>query len=187
MKYKYINNIVIRIPIFSNNDNREILTNEEFLESIYIASPSLYDEIIKKKKCAISEKERKKNFEYSIYKYYSRMKQRCTPFGLFSGCTTAVIDKKNNLELSDINCFRRHTRLDMNYLCSLIRYIVQDNSIKPYLIYKPNSSLYKVGNKYRYVEYKFYDKIKKFEITSIETDKFLDIAINNSISGIGYF
>lgn len=88
-------------------------------------------------------------------KYYNRASTRCTPFGLFAGCSIGRIGEETLIELESLENCKRCTRLDMQYLCALIQEIERTPEIREILRYYPNDSLYKLGNKYRYIEYHY--------------------------------
>ena len=56
-------------------------------EALYLASPDLYSMLIELEKDAVKDNIRKEKALISLYKYYTRMCTRCTPFGLFAGIT----------------------------------------------------------------------------------------------------
>lgn len=80
---------VVRRPTYdydlSGLDIKPALNDRIFREAIYIASPALYEELIKYKKGELSEKENRK-MEKTLLKYLSRISYRCTPFGMFAIC-----------------------------------------------------------------------------------------------------
>src|ERR1700749_538327 len=63
-----------------------LLSDPVFLESLYIASPVVYDECIKWKQNDSNTKKIEK-LTATVLKYYLRSSSRSTPFGLFSGCS----------------------------------------------------------------------------------------------------
>jgi lantibiotic biosynthesis protein len=82
-----------------------------------------------------------------------RMSSRSTPFGLFAGCSICQIGGSTQIALPTVNEYKRHTRLDMNYLCALAKDLAQHSVIKEKIKYFPNSSIYAFGEQLRYVEY----------------------------------
>ena len=56
------------------------------------------------------------------------MTARATPFGTFAACTLGEVAGETRLELAAQNQCRRHTRLDMEYLCNLAEAIALDRA-----------------------------------------------------------
>ena len=168
---------VIRTPLFSFNYLKEELfekaiLNQQFKEAIYIASTVLYNELHKYINDKISDKSERQSIEYSLYKYLGRMSTRCTPFGLFAGCSVGKIcDNRTNVVLED--SMNRHTRLDMYYLCMLSQELSKIAEIKNSVKYFPNTTIYLVGNKYRYIEYEYSKYGRKHKISAVEQSSYL--------------
>ena len=130
LPYQVFPNFVLRTSIFPIGMIQELVSdlktnlnalanNRIFTEAIFLASPSLkseFDKLVEEK--IIHPKERAK-LVFAILKYLVRMCSRPTPFGLFAGCTIGEFDESTEINLQNINKFKRHTRLDMNYLCRL--------------------------------------------------------------------
>ncbi|MCM0315725.1 lantibiotic dehydratase family protein [Bacteroides fragilis] len=180
--YRAFDTVIVRVPLISFNLLKDylsrdsqffVLKDELVLESIFLASPELYKEVVK----VLS----KKTFNYdnkllyTLTRYYSRMCTRCTPFGLFAGCAIATIGDDSILSLSD-NIFRS-TRFDMFFLYLLYQEIVKVEEVKQSLLYRMNSSMYSIGHEYRYVNY-YYSPTRDrriYQISSIKKYHFLDI------------
>lgn len=152
-------NLLRRSPSFAFNMHftkeklQELLHDKAFLESIYIASPDLYNECINWiSDPDMMEQKKKKKLFTSLAKYYTRMSTRPTPFGLFSGCSLTKWNKIPQQPEEKIR-FTRHTRLDMHYLCMLSEFIANLPIVKKRLTFFPNLSLYNLGETLRYVEY----------------------------------
>jgi len=126
-----------------------LLSDPIFLESLYIASPVVYDECVKWMNGDINAKKIDR-LTATLTKYYLRSSSRCTPFGLFSGCS--FVEWKNNATpiILDENV-ERHIRLDMHYLCMLAQKIATAPGITELLTYYVNNSAYKIGDELRYV------------------------------------
>ncbi len=81
-----------------------------------------------------------------------RAAARPTPFGLFAGCTTGTIGARTCLRFEGMSRYRRHTRLDMDYLWNLAEAVERDPDLRRELEYQPNSSLYQVGDRLLFAE-----------------------------------
>ncbi|HBN06712.1 MAG TPA: hypothetical protein DD434_13145 [Bacteroidales bacterium] len=199
MDQKYIPfpKFVLRTPFFSleefakniekldNNDDYwyEFLKDSIIQEAIYLATPVLFDEIQKflsGEMIKVRDIDKLKN---SVMKYYSRMSTRCTPFGLFAGINTGQINEQTLVTLSEKQKYSRVTRLDMNYICNLFQEINKIKEVREKLYYYPNTSIYEVGNKLRYVEYYFINANRKHNISSIDNSYYISEILKMSEKG----
>lgn len=138
-------------------------------EAIYLASPDLYDKL---KIFPLLENKEKERVRNAFVRYINRMSTRCTPFGLFAGCSMGTFGENTNLIVS--KKIIRHTRLDMNYLCSLSQYISNAPETRSKLKYFPNNTLYIIGNEYRYIEYNYLTDKRIHRISSVKKTSYLD-------------
>lgn len=188
MNYKPFTNFVFRTPAYpldkyqqyisdlENGKDELLLSDDYFLESIYIASPILYNEIQKYKSGKLPSKEKERLLS-TMLRYLIRMSWRCTPFGLFSGCSLGVLSDENKVIMPLQQNFNRHTRLDMNYLCALIFSVSQKDDIRSMLKYYPNTSLYLLGNQLRYIEYTFQNTNRIHNIISVDSNPYLQTVL----------
>ena len=159
------------------------LNNDLFNEAIYIASPVLYDEMIKLIDDKIGNKKKIERTIYSLYRYFSRMSTRCTPFGLFAGCSIGKIRTETNIDLQDN--FNRKTRLDMYYLCVLYDTIVNNIRVKDGIKYYTNTTLYPTTKKfYRYIETLLINNNRKYQISEINTSYKLSEILSLAKNGV---
>lgn len=79
--------------ITSSNSLKEVCENPYFLNGLFIASRSLFEDFVKN---GITDKNKQ-----SLIKYIIRSSTRCTPFGLFAGCNTFSFFEKTLLKISD--------------------------------------------------------------------------------------
>ena len=151
---------------------KEILLRSDIQEAIFIASPVLYNEIFKYLENRLKPKEKEK-FYYSMLKYLSRMATRCTPFGLFAGCSVGQTGEHTDIVLPSSKHYSRHTRLDMNWLCALAQDLAKKREIRYQLRYYPNNSSYAVGDKLRYVEYRYHNGNRLHSIEEVDLSDYL--------------
>lgn len=156
--YLEFNKVVFRIPQLSFSEYTAVLKSKDYLykkfedpvfqEAIYIASPLLYQELIKLLKSSNHEESDGK-IENSLIRYLTRMSTRCTPFGLFSGYLIGNINKISKVELDQkINII---PRLDNSIVCAIHDNIFE-NLDKRKVLYFPNPTLYRIGQNIRYYE-----------------------------------
>lgn len=169
---------VFRTPLFPLDAPAEDTTlSPEFREALYLASPELYEG------CVSKDRKKQTKFERSVLKYRHRAMTRCTPFGLFAGCSTGKIADSTSIELPATTDSKRRTRLDMQYLCALIQEIERDPNVREQLVYYPNDSLYEIGGKYRYIEYHYKKSQRQHTVASLEIDEALATLLNVAIDG----
>ncbi|MFZ4927978.1 lantibiotic dehydratase family protein [Chryseobacterium sp. Mn2064] len=205
--YQFFNEYVVRTPLFSRKnfqqaisskdeitdlELKKIISNPIFQEAIYLASPNLHDELVKwvNSEKEFSKKELQK-LKQTILKYYSRISTRCTPFGLFSsvGLGNFSLDIQNifsnktkNHQFSTDDLLR-DTKLDMYFLVSLAQHFTQQPEIRNRLLFYPNNSIYKIGNKIRYIEYQYTGGKREYIISLVPISEELQQILNFSKEG----
>jgi thiopeptide-type bacteriocin biosynthesis protein len=188
--------LIIRTPNLPFSDDiseaflKDFLENPTFCEALYLASPVLLTEAINWKEGRISDPKKSQKVITSLSKYYSRMRSRCTPFGLFAGCgildwqnPTAEIEIQPN-EVIKAAFTQRNTRLDMHYAGALAQRLAEIPEIKSALLYYPNSSIYQVGGEIRYIEYKYINGRRTHQISAIDWSEYIQKVIHLCKSGI---
>lgn len=193
MLYIPADRFVIRVPflpIESLNENFQsvetlfnLFSDSVVAEAIYIASPVLYREI--KKAIASPEHFSAKDMNkiiYSFARYINRMATRCTPFGMFAGCAVGNIGEHTSVEIG--NHIQRHARLDMDFLYKLYSDLISTSDMSDHIKYFPNSSIYTIGNKYRYVELCLVGVEREYHIVEIAKNRYLDKILKKAKSGV---
>jgi len=187
-KYIPFSTFVFRTPFFTfeeylNNINKlnddkqywtEFLSKKVLQESIYLASPILYDEIKKYLNQEIKKEKDIIKLKNSVLRYYTRMSTRCTPFGLFAGVSLGKISNSTNLRIVEPKQYLRNTRLDMNYFCNLVLEISKMKEVRSRLKYYPNTTINNVGDRIRYVEYSFEKTKREHKISEIDYNNYID-------------
>lgn len=190
-----LDNYVLRTPLFSIDrlDNffaladgdRSLFSTEELQmidEAIYLASPTLFSEWKRMREGELTDKAETKKIRISLMKYFQRMCTRCTPFGLFAGCTTGSFGE-GNITLDSHHVFNRNTRLDMHYVCSLAQEWSKLDAVQKNIKYYPNSSVYVLGDQVRYVNYQYKGKTRVHNISAVENNYFLDKVLKKASQG----
>ncbi|MCK0125295.1 lantibiotic dehydratase family protein [Gelidibacter sp. F2691] len=177
--YSAFNKYVIRTPILPFSEVSD-LSIEEIIklceqplisEAIYISSPELHQEM--RKLIEGVNVKNKEKLVYSLLKYLLRMSHRCTPFGLFCGTAVGDIGEENNIEVNDFKNHKRLTRLDMNFLCSLAQELENKSDVRNQLKYFPNTSIYRLGDHLRYIEYRYEKTIRHHFMVSIDYSEYI--------------
>ncbi|MEG0928435.1 lantibiotic dehydratase family protein [Chryseobacterium sp.] len=194
--YQFFEQYIFRSPLFplnlflekmgnekiSEEDLKKICSDPIYLEAVYLASPYLYGEIEKWMKGGepLSAKKQAK-LKQTILKYYNRMSARCTPFGLFAGVGLGVFQENAHDEF-ERTCVR-DTKLDMHFLVALSQHLAKIPEIHKKLLYFPNTSIYHVGRRIRYVEYEYLEGKRQYIISSIDRSNELDEILNKTQNG----
>lgn len=148
-------------------------------EAIYIASPELYQELVKWQQGApTSEK-----LVLALFRYLLRMCTRCTPYGLFAGSATGKFGETTNIELASPDLHKKHCRLDMNYVAELVTTISQMPEIQSRLIFYPNNSLYKIADSFRYAAFTINNKFRHYTLTSVNYTDYLQQILTTAAEG----
>ena len=144
-------------------------------EALYIASPDLHEQLLRWLDHSIENPKNKEKLELSLVKYMIRMCTRCTPFGLFASCTSGNISDTNAIHLNGKNRLQRSGRLDMDYVCQVLSYVLKQKEMSDQLRFYPNSSLYRLGDKWRYIEHRFLEQTgRSYHLVQIEQSTYLE-------------
>jgi lantibiotic biosynthesis protein len=162
---------------------RGLFEDPVFKEAIFLASPVLYDSYRKWHQGELNEPKKTTRLFYSLLKYYLRMSTRCTPFGLFAGCSTGRPGETSSVILKGSESYERHIRLDMNYLIAVMIRIAAEPSLRNTLYYFVNSSVYITADKARFVEYEYIDKRRIHNLVSIDYNEYLGSIFDRCGSG----
>lgn len=162
---------------------KSVFAQQFMQEAIFLASPSLSEQLLKwlnNKDLSAYDIE---NLCLSLMRYLIRMSTRCTPFGLFAGCTVGKWGELNAIELTTLSSYKRHTRLDMDCLGNLVQNLSSLEEIQEYILFYPNNSLYRLGDKLRYIDYHYKDKRRIHQIVSISNSEYVSNVIENASNG----
>lgn len=162
---------------------KQFFSDKTALEALYIGSPDLYQQLNLWLNNQLDKEDKKYKTELSLLKYIIRMSSRCTPFGLFASCSLVESADNTSVELSDINQLQRFSRLDMDYVCQIYTFLLKNNDFKNQLKFKPNNSLYLIGDNYRYVEYRFAGKGRSYHLVQLENNPYLQKVLELSSEG----
>ncbi len=195
--YYPINQYCLRVPLLSLDIIENILEDQkiddDFLksqwknllmrEAIFLTSPYLHEELSKWYDEKLEDRLKIERLEQTFLKYIIRASTRCTPFGLFSGVDVGNFCQDSKITLKNSSDYSRYTRLDMNYIVSLIDFLEKNDSIKNQLQYYPNSTIYSISNQYRYIEYKIRNNVRQYSLEGIESSPYIKTILESSKSG----
>jgi len=195
--YHFLKTYCIRTPLFSLNFHEKLFIKGEIelitltklwsintiKEAIFLASPELYNQLENYLLRGIENSDKSERLKQTFLKYLIRASTRCTPFGLFAGVTTGYFNKSTVIKLKPNRQFNRVTKFDTNYLSSLLNHISNINVIKEQLLFYPNTTLYKVADQYRYVEFQLKETKCSYSIEVAEFTTYLEKIISISKRG----
>lgn len=181
-KFEILNDIIIRTPalpfsfVLNFVDNQysaeniiDFLNDPKIREAIFIASPSLILQIDTLD--AINQKKRDR-IVHALVKYLTRMSTRATPFGLLAGVFTATFGDATKIKI-DTNNPSRRTRLNYDVLAMVHDHLTAENQVKMNLSYNINTSLYPIGDDYRYIKSVFNKEVKNYALEQIKSSESL--------------
>ena len=187
--YSFTKTAIVRTPIEEKQIDLtwekilEIFSKKENREALFLGSPNIYKALVAWEKGEMfQEEEELKNLRGSLYKYASRLSNRSTPFGMFATVAPVAMGAETKLDVKNSK-LGRVTKYDMFFLGNLIPIITQNDSIKKALKYYSNNSMYKVFDKFRYVEYYFRDNVRFHKISEVEFTEYLDLIFEKARMG----
>lgn len=152
----------------------ELASRPDVADALYLASPSL---------SAALASERRDRAVPKLAAYVARAATRATPFGLFAGCTLGRLGAATRLELCEAGSYRRHTRLDNDYLFALVTSLEADPAHGASLRWRPNSSLYRAGGRWRYAEARMQGTLRSYHLVAVEDTAAIDCVLTAAYEG----
>ncbi|MBV6485708.1 MAG: Nisin biosynthesis protein NisB [Flavobacteriales bacterium] len=186
--YLFNINIIFRTPLkffksrFNKEELQQFFTQKDVQEALFLSSPNLLSEFKKWQNGGITAKTEEEKLIFSLLKYALRMHSRCTPYGLFASCGVVENNDDNNIIISKED-YKRSTRLDMNFTCALALELAKKPFIQPFLKFYPNTSIYRLHDKIRYIEYFYRDKRRIHQISAVDNSDYLQQIIEKSKQG----
>lgn len=187
--YSFTKTAIVRTPLEEKQTNltwekiQEIFSKNENREALFLGSPNIYKALVAWEKGEMFQKEEElKNLKGSLYKYASRLSNRSTPFGMFATVAPVTMGANTNLDIEN-STLKRVTKYDMYFLGNLMPIICQNDAIKKALKYYSNNSMYKVFDKFRYVEYYFKENVRFHKISEVDFTEYLDLIFNKARKG----
>jgi len=159
-----------------------VFKRPEAREAHFVASPDLEERFDLWLREPDSEQGQK--IERALVRYFARMAGRATPFGLFAGCSVGTLGTQTVLALAERACYRRHTRLDMDYLVLLTDALAREPALRPALSFAINSSLYPARGRFRYCEVRRNGKGWTHHQVALEATDYLEATLTQAGEGI---
>ncbi len=187
--YQTLNEICFRTPSlpfqaaqslyeteFCSEKIHKLLENKFIYEAIYLASPSLINQLEKSNRNEVESKKQLKAL-LVFAKYILRMSTRPTPFGLFSGVFAGNFCNKTEIQIDTMN-FRRRTRLGYDVLFLIYNGLLTKKNIREKLNFRLNTSLYRIGKHHRYIKSIYSENRKEYILQELITNETLEATLN---------
>jgi len=159
----------------------ELVRRPEVREAIFVASPDLDDAVDIWLDDPLSD--RGGRAERALVRYVARMCTRPTPFGLFAGCSVGSVGGATDIRLRGLDTYRRTTRLDMEYVATLVGELERTPELRRRLTYRPNSSLYTAAGRTRYVEAVLRDRVRRHRLVAVDSSDYLLDTLSRATAG----
>lgn len=196
INFTFFSSVIIRVPAYPINFYKnltkgfsitskavkELLSDSQTKEALYLASPELFSEIEKWSNQENYPIYKAEKIKFSVLKYLIRMSTRCTPFGLFAACGSGRLSNLTQIKIG--NHFYRKTRLDMQFVANLAAELVKDETIQNQILFYPNTTLYQLGDFYRYIEYALENDKRKYSLEALRKSDYLDLILQKAVTGI---
>lgn len=118
-----------------------------------------------------------RRIESALVRLLARMATATTPSGLSAGFSVGVAGPETRLELEGEASHRRRTRLDVDDLFLVARSLSRDPRLRGLLRHRPNSSLYRVGDRLRYYADRVENGLRLYDLVAVETDEVLEAVL----------
>jgi thiopeptide-type bacteriocin biosynthesis protein len=148
--------------------------DELFIKSIKMSSDEFYHLLLQYDH---KSSDKKKNIEFTFYKYFSRAANRTIPFGMFSGIGLINHSESNGNE-TPVYKKQLLPKIDYEYLDRLIKEANENRVVREKLTYNLNNTIYSKDSELLYIRKNFKSKIKNYLKTSIEHDEVMDSFLN---------
>ncbi len=170
--------------IIEEKSLKKVWENPLIQEMILMASPILFEELRKIYQDNNEERNPKiQKLERSFLKYLIRASTRCTPFGLFAGCSVGYFDSFSNVQLEDFTLGSKSTHYDMYFISSLFSHLNKLEIIRKQACFYPNTSLFTIGDQYRYIEISLEDNERSYSVEGVTRSEYLDKVIELAKKG----
>ncbi len=158
-----------------------LLERPEVREALFLASPDLTESLAQWQRDPDGKKGQRT--ENGLVRYFLRMASRPTPFGLFSGCTPGTVGDSTRIALAERREYRRHSRIDMDYLFALCEHLGADPELRSEILFRPNSSLSLTAGRFRYAEARVNARLRTYHLVAVNESEALRSTLERAADG----
>ena len=179
---QYLNQLYVQLASQPIDSALQTWYSDPFVQqAIFVASQPLHERC--QRWLAKESIPEHKKLIATLHKYLIRMCTRCTPYGLFAGCSVGAIGEKTTLEPNDQMSYQR-ARPDMESMLSLKEHLVNIPTVRNQLWVYPNSTLYPVGDTLRYIEEQRENNQRQYFVSSVSVDDHLTTLFAQAQQGV---
>jgi len=150
-------------------------------QALLLASPAMHEQLIR---LLHNELENgKEKVLQTLFKYLIRMSTRCTPFGLFAGCSLGPLTDQTKIKFASKDHLVLHTRLDSECLMNICDAVLKKEAVLNQARFYPNTSLYPIMDTYRYVE-RLTDPANRFMLSAVKKSHYLNLVLEHAKDGL---
>lgn len=170
--YRFFEEIFLRSPALpvTQLPSLDTATLEHFAQhhqtELYIASAQILQEVERWQAHQLNAKKTQRLLQ-TLYKYYTRMICRSTPFGGFSGCQ--LLHWGAQTELLRREGLRLHAQLDGTFAGALSRAMEKVPGLEEQLFYYTNPTCLLIGDQIRYFEYALQNERRRYDAAAVDT------------------
>jgi thiopeptide-type bacteriocin biosynthesis protein len=159
----------------------ELCRDSVVREALFIGSPDLEGSL--DAWLGAPDADRSRKLERALVRYFIRMASRCTPFGLFAGCSVGAIGEQTRFSLGPVSRHRRRSRIDVEYVDALCTAWALVPEVRCRLHVRPNSSLYRAAGRLRYVEVQQGERRRVHQLSSVRDSPALRTVLSAASGG----
>ena len=155
---------------------REVLARPACRQAMFFAAPRVEAELARLDATGALPDDK---LLRTLVRYFARMTGRATPFGLFAGCSVGGIGPASNLRIEGSASYRSFTTLDVGYLLRATESVRRAVLPARTLSVRANPSLYRVGERLRYVEAKTdpVGFVRSYHLAAVEATETIEMVL----------
>lgn len=156
------------------NQVYDFFENDHGKNALLLSSSVLNDKRTAIDKGKVLAQKKKDKLDVSLTKYFLRAHSRATPFGLYAGIDHAEWGEESKLlfETEKPESIVTTSCIDVDLMHVFLTKLSSFPELIEQLEFKPNETLYRVGNQYRYTETIKDVNSKKYELSAFAYDAF---------------
>jgi thiopeptide-type bacteriocin biosynthesis protein len=155
---------------------REVLARPACRQAMFFAAPRVEEELARLDATGALPDDK---LLRTLVRYFARMTGRATPFGLFAGCSVGGIGPALKLRIEGSASYRSFTTLDVGYLLRATESVRRAGPPARTLSVRANPSLYRVGERLRYVEAKTDPAgfVRSYHLAAVEVTETIEMVL----------